>query len=704
MIGLVVSKPEKLKLNNGFFLSYYCRSVKSKKKADKSADVEAGKTKARETPENTTIIDSASNGTNETSEHHADEAKSTEKAEKPSEETSPEEADLSREKVENTCEPSPLVLAEDEEFIGEDFKRQASPRDSAAAAPAADGDLGRVENGENWPLTVTDSDAANATNEATQKEKSATAATDEEAGGEGAEKHGRGHIATDREEERQEHDSGGGGGVEGGLESFDDDVGQVKRLIEAESIPAGKSGRSQAARTTPERGELSRGTIGGENEGATAAPLTKRLLGGEGDVAGVQRDATLVSSATVQKDELQSGDDGDYDPIGIGEIPKEEALPESVVQSDTKGVPVSEKFECDDPSCEVCEWLDRHLKTTTLDESTMTSVVEELSRTIEVENEGGKESNEGARPKGGIGGDQDRVDVRTDAAAAVVSSSIAAHKDATQNEVGGGSGGDLVHAASGRMPGGRAGDRGEGVAEEPSAGEAPRAGTTTRRRRESSEFANALERDISRRDEDRVGGSDGGRRGADRGQECEREREREGDSGDGRREKEKKKSIASDKKEVGDNCVAEETEAEAAAEEGEEGKRSESNRNGDAPFRDEGRGGGGKAGEMRRGDKRERRAVQIVVDEAEEDDGVNLLSKASASLSVSMPEIGDRNRLSAGVSNSRNRDEAGNKKSQRRPPPPQIQIALPQSVDQHLLEQCQRETNMSRLSSSLGRM
>ena len=110
---------------------------------------------------------------------------------------------------------------------------------------------------------------------------------------------------------------------------------------------------------------------------------------------------------------------------------------------------------------------------------------------------------------------------------------------------------------------------------------------------------------------------------------------------------------------------------------------------------------------MRRdGVKKQGRAVQILVEEEATQDvaGAKLLSQASALLSVSMPEIGNRNRLSAEASVSRNRDRAGNTKSRGRPPPPKMRITLPQSVDQHLLEQCQRETNMSRLSSSMGRM
>lgn len=567
----------------------------------------------------------------------------------------------------------------DKEVVGEGFKRQASPRESIAAATAAAGrDLERGENGENWPLTVTtDSDAANATNEATQKEKSATAAE-----GEGEEEgHGQGHILTGRDGEGQKHD--GSGGLES--VSFDaDDMAQVKRLMEAESITEGTSGggrASQAARAAaPEHGALSRGTIRTENEDESA-PLTKLILEGDGDEADVRvrRGPSKVSSAAVQKKGLQSVEDGHVEGEGQKEGQGEKVVPEGVGQSGSKGVPISEKFECDDPSCEVCEWLDRYLKTT-LDESSLTTVVEEFSRTIEVEKEGGKESDEAVQAEGGL------EDVRTDAAAAVVSSSIA-HKDAPQN--GGGGGGDLVHAAAGRMPDG-AGGGGEGVAKEPP-GEARSAGTTRRR---ESEFANALERDISRRDEEREGGSgDGG--GAHRGQKCERERD--AGEGDGRGE-----SIASDKKEVGDNCPEEET----AAEEGEEGKPSESNRNGDAPFRED--GGGEEEGEIRRGgDMRERRAVQIVVDgaaeeEEEEDAGANLLGRASALLSSSMPEIGDRNRLSAEA--SRNHDEVGNTKSRGKPPPPKMRIALPTSVDQHLLDQCQRETNMSRLSSSLGRM
>ena len=117
---------------------------------------------------------------------------------------------------------------------------------------------------------------------------------------------------------------------------------------------------------------------------------------------------------------------------------------------------------------------------------------------------------------------------------------------------------------------------------------------------------------------------------------------------------------------------------------------------------------------MPSGDEREERgAVQIVVDEAaaavaaagNATGGANLLNQSSALLSVSMPEIATRNRLSAEApTSSQNKEKAGMMKLGGRPPPPKMRIALPQSVDQHLLEQCQRETSMSRLSSSMGRM
>ena len=115
---------------------------------------------------------------------------------------------------------------------------------------------------------------------------------------------------------------------------------------------------------------------------------------------------------------------------------------------------------------------------------------------------------------------------------------------------------------------------------------------------------------------------------------------------------------------------------------------------------------------MRSGDEREERgAVQIVVDVAaavaaagDATGGANLLNLSSALLSVSMPEIATRNRLSAEAPTSQNKEKSGMMKLGGRPPPPKLRIALPQSVDQHLLEQCQRETSMSRLSSSMGRM
>ena len=116
---------------------------------------------------------------------------------------------------------------------------------------------------------------------------------------------------------------------------------------------------------------------------------------------------------------------------------------------------------------------------------------------------------------------------------------------------------------------------------------------------------------------------------------------------------------------------------------------------------------------MPSGDEREERgAVQIVVDEAaaavaaagNATGGANLLNQSSALLSVSMPEIANRNRLSAEAPTSQHKEKSGMMKLGGRPPPPKMRIALPQSVDQHLLEQCQRETSMSRLSSSMGRM
>ena len=108
----------------------------------------------------------------------------------------------------------------------------------------------------------------------------------------------------------------------------------------------------------------------------------------------------------------------------------------------------------------------------------------------------------------------------------------------------------------------------------------------------------------------------------------------------------------------------------------------------------------------------ERGAVQIVVDVAAAEaaaagdatGGANLLNQSSALLSVSMPEIATRNRLSAAAPTSQHKEKSGMMKLGGRPPPPKMRIALPQSVDQHLLEQCQRETSMSRLSSSMGRM
>ena len=105
-------------------------------------------------------------------------------------------------------------------------------------------------------------------------------------------------------------------------------------------------------------------------------------------------------------------------------------------------------------------------------------------------------------------------------------------------------------------------------------------------------------------------------------------------------------------------------------------------------------------------------AVQIVVDvaaseaaaEGDATGGANLLNQSSALLSVSMPEIANRNRMSDEAPTSQNKEKSGMMKLGGRPPPPKMRIALPQSVDQHLLEQCQRETSMSRLSSSMGRM
>ena len=648
-------------------------------------------------------IDSASNGASGNSKGYTNEAKSMSKL---IEGATQYETDISREKEEQTCAP-PYAPPQDKEVV---IRQSPSRRDRAAAAVTDDGNFERGENGENWPLSVTASDAANATKEATQKEKCATATEEQKEKERAKEGEGRGHVATGRQ--GQEHDGHGGrGGGEGGaaLERVslagddDDDGGQVKRLMEPESISA-----SQAARSTPERRDLSREKIGAEKEDKIA-PLTKSHLERGGDEAGVRRDARLGSMAAVQKEKRQSGEEARKDRATIGEGQRKGRVKEGVTQSrsNKNGAQISEKFECDDPSCEVCEFFAKVLKTTTLDESSMASMAEELSRTIEDEEESGGEEGDGAvKAGGGLRKNEDRV---ADAAAAAGVSSSVAHKDVPQNKVrssgrSGGDGGDPVHDVAGRMPdeaggGARGGERGgEGVAKEATdAGEARAAGATRRRR--ESKFANASVRDISRRDEEeREGGEDGG---SHRGHNYERDSGRESVAA-GRQQG---KSFATDKKEVCDNCAAEETAAAAAAEE--EGQPSEAKRNGDAPFREDRRAEGG---EMRSGgDKEGKRAVQIVVDEAAKDEdagggGVKPLSRASALMSLSMPEIGSRNRLSAEPSVPRNGNVAGDKKSHGRPPPPKLRIAFPQSVDQHLLEQCERETNMSRLSSSMGRM
>ena len=634
------------------FLSPSCsRSAKGEKKTAEKNGGENGNGKLLKNA----TIDLTSNEADEHAANDAETAASAATAE--ASQGSRDDATLSAGRGNIISEPPPVDEAAAERLRGQ--RQLLSSSSSSSSSPFRVSAFGREEiNVENWPLTVTDnddSDAANAanaapTNEATQREKSSSEVEDKDERGRLESGRRNGQEEEEEEKGRKKDWGGGGGGGGGGLviatESCDDVVSQAEREAADESVTAADETGSvgdghRRSAASPEPEEQSRGTIESGNEPENEDVNTIATEDVSRDVDEAGVVPTPAQNGGGQFDHSDIRKGQKNGPSGAGVAHDEAAEPKGCASVSATGTTTGE-----------------HQRKTSGEKKKP-----DIGERCRAENEVGKETDEALPTRGESKGKEDEAD-------AAVSSSIA-HKDEPKKDDDGL--GTSAAAAAGRVPGGSGG---EGVAKELSGEARPR---TTHRPESAAAVTNALEQsDISRRGE-RKGGIDDG---AHRGQECD-------SRGDG---PEQEKGVARD------NCAAEATTQTA---EGGEGP-SPWGRNGDAQFSGE----AGRRSENKEKERRRVKAAQTVADGAAEDTKAKLSSYTRSILSVSMPEIGDPNRLPLSVSGSvsRNPVGAGNTKTRGRPPPPQVRIRLPATVDQRLLEQCQREANMSRLSSSMRRM